>query len=159
LGRRNAHLYAWGHCNAWEGGEDLVFEGFSARAHLGPSRLGVLTPMTTLLCIRHRGVRYDLNAVSGLLRSSGRITPRRWRFRGTNDLLSLRGELWGTTDDFVGLYYQNPDGTMTYCLNTKIACAEIELAERGRAPMTLKSRAAALEIGTSDPTHGTRMYL
>jgi Tocopherol cyclase len=158
-GRRNAHLYAWGHCNAWEGGEDVVLEGFSARAHVGPSRLGVLTPVTTLLCIRHRGVRYDLNAVGDLLKSSGRITPRRWRFRGANDLVRVRGELWGTTEDFVGLHYPNPDGTMTYCLNTKIGSAAIELTERGRSPIALRSRAAALEIGTSDPAHGARMYL
>jgi Tocopherol cyclase len=158
-GHRNAHLYAWGQCNTWDGGEDVVFEGFSARAHVGPSRLGVLTPMTTLLCVRHRGVRYDLNAMSALLENSGRVTPRRWRFRGANDLVSVKGELWGTTDDFVGLHYPNPDGTMTYCLNSKIATAEIAIRERGRAPMTLRSRAAALEVGTSDPAHGTRMYL
>jgi hypothetical protein len=154
-GRGHAFLYGWGHCNVWEGGEDLVLEGFSARVKIGP----VLTPMMTVLCVRHRGVRYDLNSVTELARNSGTVTVRRWHFRGQTSLCKIEGELWGETDDFVGLHYANPDGTMCYCLNTKIASARVELTMRGRAPMVLYSRQAALEIGTQDPAHGVRMYV
>ena len=169
-GRRHANLYGWGHCNVWERGddasggdrgdvEDLVFEGVSARVRLGRGKLGVLAPTTTLLCVRHRGVRYDVNAVADLARNRGEITPRRWSFRGANALCRVDGEMWAETDDFVGLHYANPDGQMTYCLNTKIAHARIELTMRGRPPMVVRSRAAALEIGTRDPSHGVRMYV
>jgi len=157
-GRQHAHLYAWAHCNVWEDGdEDVVFEGLSARVKLG--KLGVLSPMTTLLCVRHRGVRYDLNGALDLARNRGEITARRWRFRGKNSLVAIEGELWGETDDFVGLFYANPDGAMTHCLNSKIARGEIAITPRGRAPMTLRTRAAALEIGTRDHNHGIRMYV
>ena len=171
-GRRHANLYGWGHCNAWQRDErdgahphglplddDLVFEGVSARVMLGRGKVGVLSPTTTLLCVRHRGVRYDVNAVSDLARNRGEITPRRWSFRGANALCRVDGEMWAETDDFVGLHYANPDGAMTYCLNTKIAHARIELTMRGRPPMVVRSRAAALEIGTRDSDHGVRMYL
>jgi len=154
-GRTNAFLYAWGHVNAWEGDEEVVLEGVSARVKVGP----LTTPITTLVCIRHRGVRYDLNALSDIARNTGAITPRRWTFRGKNELVAVEGELWGETDDFVGLYYPNPDGSMCHCLNTKLARAEVKLTTRGRAPITLRSRAAALEIGTRDPLHGVRMYV
>ena len=64
-----------------------------------------------------------------------------------------------STDDFVGLFYPNPDGTICHCLNSKLARAEI----RWRFPTahrTLRVFArAALEIGTRDPRHGVKMYL
>jgi hypothetical protein len=171
-GRRHANLYAWGHCNAWSSDDrdgaraerdgapdDLVFEGLSARVMLGRGKVGVLSPTTTLLCVRHRGVRYDVNAVADLVRNRGEITPRRWTFRGANAICRIDGEMWAETDDFVGLHYANPDGAMTYCLNTKIAHARIELTMRGRPPRVVHSRAAALEIGTRDASHGIRMYV
>jgi hypothetical protein len=61
------------------------------------------------------------------------------------------------TDDMVGLYYANPDGAMTYCLNSKLASARVRFEPKGRAPLTLTSRAAALEVGTRDADHGVRM--
>jgi hypothetical protein len=56
-----------------------------------------------------------------------------------------------------GLHYANPDGAMTYCLNSKLARARIQFEARGRPPLFLSSRAAALEIGTRDAEHGVRM--
>jgi hypothetical protein len=154
---RHTPLYAWGHCNVWEedAGADLLFEGSSAKVKLGP----VLSPLATLLCVRWRGVRYDLNTTFDLLTNHGEITPRRWRFEGEDRHIALRGEMWATTDDFVGLFYENPDGPPTHCLNSKLAHARLEIEPRGRAPFVAHSRAAALEIGTLDPTHGVRMYV
>jgi len=59
----------------------------------------------------------------------------------------------------VGLFYPNPDGTMCYCLNSKLANAELTLRIEGRATKTLRSRRAALELATRDPHHGVRMYV
>jgi hypothetical protein len=159
-GPRHTPLYGWGHCNVWQEGkeneaDELVIEGVSGRVRA----FGLLAPTTTLICVRHRGVRYDLNAALDLVRNRGEITPRRWKFEGENDLVRVRGEMWGETDDFVGLFYANPDGTMTHCLNTKIGRARVELALRGRAPFVVHSSAAALEIGTMNPDHGVRMYV
>jgi hypothetical protein len=153
-GARHTHLYAWGHCNAWEDGvDDFVFEGASARVKVGP----LVAPMSTLLCVRHRGVRYDLNAVTDIVRNHGDISLRRWRFGGANRVVRVEGEMWAETDRFVGLFYENPSGPMTYCLNTKLAHAKVTVQERGRAPVVLRSRAAALEIATHDEHHGVRM--
>jgi hypothetical protein len=175
-GPRHTPLYAWGHCNVWErdgdgsssrprpGGawdvpsnpvDELVFEGSSARVKLGP----VLSPLTTLLCLRWRGVRYELNSTLDLLTNRGDVSPRRWGFGGEDRHITLSGELWAESDDFVGLFYENPTGSPTFCLNSKLAHARLEIAVRGRAPFVVRSRAAALEIGTTDPTHGVRMYV
>jgi hypothetical protein len=71
----------------------------------------------------------------------------------------VRGELFAETEDMAGLHYENPDGTMTYCLNSKLASARLALARPGKLglPLVVSSRAAALEIGTRDRAHGVRM--
>jgi hypothetical protein len=148
--------YAWGHCNAWQGTDPgVVFEGASGQIAVGPVR----APMMTVLFLIHRGQRFAWNGLADLGRSRGDITLRRWGFAGKNRRGSIEGELWAKTDDFVGLFYANPDGKMTYCLNSKLADAELTFRPRGGAPLHLRSRAAALEIGTRDPGHGIRMYV
>ena len=151
-GRRHAPLYAWGHCNAWDGDEDFVLEGASLGGG-GPVLGG------TILCLRHEGVRHDLNGVLSLARNAGAITPRRWRFRGRAARIEIEGEMWADTEDFVGLYYPNPDGSRCHCLNSELARAEVTLKIAGRPPRKFQSSRAALEIGTADPHHGVRMYL
>jgi hypothetical protein len=154
-GAGNSESYAWGHCNAWDGEDDVVFEGFSARVRAG----GVLLPTTTALCLRHHGTSYMLSGFAALAKNQGSIPPRRWRFRGQGPRVAIEGEMWADTDDFVGLFYPNPDGTVCYCLNSKLARAEIAVRIEGRAPRTLRSERAALELATRDPHHGVRMYV
>jgi hypothetical protein len=112
-----------------------------------------------MICVRHRGVRYDLNAITDIARNHADISLRRWRFRGANRVVRVEGEMWAETDRFVGLFYANPVGPTTYCLNTKLAHAKVTIEARGRAPMLLRSRAAALEIATHDEHHGVRMHV
>jgi hypothetical protein len=159
-GPGHAPLYAWGHCNVWEADDgarvdDLVFEGVSGRVKVGP----VQAPLMTLLCLRLRGVRYDLNATSNWFTNRAEVTPRHWSFEGEDRFVRVSGELWASTDDFVGLFYENPVGPTTHCLNSKLAHAKLDIEVRGRPPFTVHSRAAALEIGTTDVSHGVRMYV
>jgi hypothetical protein len=154
-GRSHALAYAWGHCNAWDGDHPgVVFEGTSARVRIGP----LATPTTTLLCVRAFGETHMLTTVPDLLHNRGAMTYRRWTFSGRAHGVAICGELFADTRDMVGLHYENPDGAMTYCLNSKLASARIELSVRGRHRV-LESRAAALEIGTRDPQHGVTMVL
>jgi hypothetical protein len=155
-GRAHTDDYAWGHCNAWDGaGEDVVLEGLSARARAG----GVLLPTLTLLSVRYDGARYAMNGFASLASNTGSMTPRRWSFRGQGPRVELTGEMWADTEDFVGLFYGNPDGSTVHCLNSKLARAEITLSIAGRPPKTLRSERAALELATRDPHHGVRMYV
>ncbi len=171
-GRGHAFMYAWGHCNVWEGRDDaerLVFEGTSARVRAGR----VLTPMATLLLVRHAKETHALTHFRQMFRNHGSMTFRRWQFSGSGPTIELRGEMWARADDMVGLRYENPDGAMTYCLNSKLASARLEVElyrVRSSEPLrgvgsqaslkfTVTSRAAALEIGTRDPDHGVEMVL
>lgn len=152
-GTRHTELYAWSHCNQWDGHEDLVLEGMTGRVKLGP----VLAPPLTVLSVRHRGVRYDFNAPLMIARNRGTIELRRWTFSAKSALATVTGELWADTRDFVGLAYENPDGAITNCLNSKLARGRVRLSVRGRPDIEALTRAAALEIGTKDPDHGVTM--
>jgi hypothetical protein len=150
---RHTELYVWGHCNAWDDGDDVVLEGASGRVRAG----GVLLPLRTGMVVRHHGTTYRLSNLASLARNESTLTPRRWQFRCVGSRVEVEGEVWAETDDFVGLFYPNPSGAMIHCLNSKIASAEVTLRIAGRAPKTLRSTRAALEIGTTDPHHGVRM--
>ncbi len=152
-GQHHTWAYAWAHCNVWEQGTDLVFEGMTGRSRIGP----VLLP-STLFFVRYGGETHALNHVGQVFfRNQGSMTFRRWKFSGRGPTLSVTGELSAETEDMVGLHYENPDGAMTYCLNSKLASARLSITPRDKAPFVVTSRAAALEIGTRDPSHGVKM--
>jgi hypothetical protein len=169
-GRGHAARYAWAHCNVWRASDPsrpgeppssppdgVVFEGFAARIALGP----VLSPASTFVFVRPGASapwvsRRSLMGVGGLEQET---SLRRWKFHTTFGKARIDGEVWAETDDFVGLYYPNPNGQMTYCLNSKLARAEIVVRTPGRGRRIYTSNAAALEIATTDPGHGIRMHV
>lgn len=154
-GRGHADFYAWGHCNLWEAGEGMIVEATTARVKVGP----LSTPLITLVSVRHRGVRYELTSPVQMMRNRGEVDGRRWHFEAHAGGVRVEGDVCAQASDFVGLYYPNPDGQMTWCLNTKLATARVRLEVPGRGPMDWKTRAAAFEIGTREPDHGIRMYV
>ncbi len=152
-GKRHTELYAWGHVNQWENAEDLVLEGATGRLKLGP----ILAPPLTMVCVWNAGKKYQFNDVRNLLRNTGVLTTRSWRFEAENAEARVHGELAADTDEMVGLHYENPNGEMTYCLNSKIAWALLVLEPKSGPRVQATSNAAALEIGTKDPKHGVCM--
>ena len=163
-GTTNGDLYAWSHINTWDSitvdgkpiDVPLVFEGGSARVRIGP----LLSPMASAAFVRFEGQSWNLNARTVLGQNRGVISLRRWEVTaGTKKGVYVRADLGAETDDFVGLHDPNPRGSMSYCLNTKIARARIEIELPDRRKILAHSRAAALEIGILDPGHGVRMYV
>lgn len=152
-GKAHTHSYAWAHCNAWDDHDDAVLEVSIGKPRIGPVPL----PTWSMFNLRVRGVRYDLSSVWDVRRNRGDFDLRSATFEGKNELVSLRGELRAEPTDFAGLRYENPDGTICQCLNSKLASARVEVELRGRAPFVLHTRRAALEIGTRDPNHGIEM--
>ena len=152
-GRRHTHLYGWVHCNVWDGADDLVVEAITAHVKVGP----VLSPPVTLVIAMRAGERYEFTLPGSLWGARGRIAPRSLAIRAANATARIEGTFSADTVDFVGLHYENPDGAMTWCLNSKIADGHVRLAVAGRPPLEARTRAAALEIGTRDPGHGVRM--
>ncbi len=148
-GASHTHRYAWVHGNLFDDPQ-FVLEGFTGRVKIGP----VVAPPITLICVRHRGVRYDWTRVIDWPRAHGEFSPGRWSFAARSDLGEIEGEVVASPADIVGLVYENPAGDPAFCLNSKLARAEIRFAPRGRAPQRVTSQAVALEIATTDPHHG-----
>ncbi|MEO7328937.1 MAG: hypothetical protein ABI193_10185 [Minicystis sp.] len=155
LGRRHAERHAWSPCALWDEGDDLLVEGVSATIALGP----VKTPLFTLIHVRHEGTDDAFNTPVDLVRPSGEIGPRRWAFSAKSRRARIEGSVEASDDDFVGLHYPNPDGRMTYCLNTKRGAARVRFQPEGGPAIERSARGAALEIATQDPGHGVRMYV
>jgi hypothetical protein len=116
-------------------------------------------PAVTALTLRYKGESYPMNGIASLARNTGSFSERRWTFRALGRRIEVAGEMWADSEDFVGLFYLQPDGTECSCLNTKLARAEITVSVAGRRPRTLRSERAALELATRDPHHGVRMYV
>lgn len=157
-GPSNTELYAWFHCNQWEGGEELAIEAACARL-----RLGVLLPPLTSVVMRTGGRDYLFNGAIEIAANRGSIgldqpTERSMVFSAQRGDVTVEGRIDAAMEDFVGLYYPNPRGPMTYCLNAKLAHAELRVRLPG-APMELRSHAAALEIGTRRADHGVTMHV
>jgi hypothetical protein len=154
-GRAHAERYAWCHASTWEGDDQFILEGMSGDLRIGKIPL----PRATILCVRHRGIAYDFNRPLDLLRTRSDIGLRRWEFTAESGRARIEGAIDAGTDDFVGLYYPNPDGSMVYCLNASLAHARVRFEARGEPAIELASRAAALEIGTKDGRHGVKMVV
>ena len=161
-GLKHAESWVWVHCNAFEGeSATCLVEGASSRLRLGPA----LTPPFTLLRVDD-GVDEPLtvNGWVDMLRTESALDGLRWRFRGTHGTRSVEGVFRAGPERFVGVNYEDPDGTITHCLNSKIADGEVRILHRNqhvwRLHRTLRSRAsAALEIGLKQETHGVRIHL
>jgi Tocopherol cyclase len=154
-GKAHTHAYAWAQCNAWDDHDDVVFE-----MGIGKARVGLIPiPTITIINLRVRGVRYDLSTLADVRNSRGDFDFRSAHLKGHNELVSVQGEFHAETVDTAGLHYENPDGSVCYCLNSKLSTARVEVALRGRAPFVLNSKRAALEIGTRNPEHGVEMIL
>lgn len=154
-GRQNAELYAWSHCNLWEGVSGLVFEAISARVRMGP----VLSPMMTMLFLRWKGKSWNLSGPRDLGKNRAHLSLRRWEATSDADGLELACDIAAETDDVVGVHYPNPTGPMTYCLNTKLARARLDVTFPDGTSLTAHSRAAALEVGTLEADHSIKMVL
>jgi len=149
-GKSHTHSYGWAQCNAWDGDEDVMLEMGIGKPRIGPIRI----PTVRIFNLRVRGVHYDLSHLRDVRRNKGDFDLRSAWFEGSNDLITVRGELEATAAQTAGLHYENPDGSICHCLNSKLATARVEIELRGRAPMVLHTNRAALEIGTTNPDHG-----
>lgn len=86
------------------------------------------------------------------------IDHQRWTFRLENRDHILSGVLEAPREDFICLHYRNPDESIAYCLNSKLASAELRLLDHHERVVAhlVSSRGAALEVLTRDADHGVR---
>lgn len=154
-GAEHAWQYAWGHCAMFKGHDDSTFfEGFSTRIKLGP----FVSPLLSVAHLSLNGRRYAFNRWTSLRSRPVHIGNQRWDFRLASKHHILVGKLEAPREDFICLHYRNPDQSLAYCLNSKLANANLRLLDRqeNEIAQLVSHRGAALEVLTRDPGHGVR---
>lgn len=120
-GTEHAHTYAYGSINAWDDGDPTrTVDGFSSRVKLGDR----LSPwLSSVVCrnpfARNNGLRHLLTRTD--------VRPWQWSIGWTRlHRGALQLELAAPAERFVGLRYAHPDGSESYCYNTKFAVGVLE---------------------------------
>lgn len=166
-GEGHSERYAWVHCNAFQAGDgngsgkgpalekpdETWLEVMTGRVRVG----GVLLPWLTVGALCLDGEIHSFNGARALTSRNLTVTTTRYRTTLRRGLHRLDLDVATTPAAMAGLHYENPDGSMTHCLNSKLAEGTVTLSAPGRPTRTLYSDAFALEIGTKDPDHGIRM--
>ncbi len=146
-GREHAFEYAWGACAFPGDGErpPAVVEGFSARL----AWKGCASPLLSSLVVRRGGETWACDRLVDVWRQSAAIDfpALAWRARLKCALGTVELEMEASQRRTACLGYENPDGSMAYCLNSKVARARLVLRGRdGSTHAYQTEHLAALEL-------------
>ena len=161
-GRSHAHAYAWVHANSWEldhGSEPLAgvwLEALSGKVRMGPSRLSVTSPFLSVAAVAIDGELVRFDGPRALASRRVRMDTRSYAFTLTHGDARLEAEFRAGSEQLAGLRYDDPDGSTLACLNSKLARGRMVLSYGGRT-VRLRTKQAALELGTREPGHGIEL--
>ncbi len=153
-GLGHSERYAWIHCNGFDDPDTWV-ELMTARVRTA----GVLLPWLSVGGVSIRGERHRFDGGRALLSRAVAVGPTHYRTTLEKGRLRLDLDVSTEPEGMAGLHYENPDGSMTHCLNSKLARGSLSLSGLSAEPIHLRSDAFALEIGTKDPDHPIRMLI
>ncbi|MGK5087653.1 hypothetical protein WDW86_08855 [Bdellovibrionota bacterium FG-2] len=146
-GPKNGHSWTWGHCNCFtdEKGNAVpfVFDGLTARAQVA----GAPTPWLSTFFFLYRGTPYRFNTLWDALRVRSSHSHTEWSFQADRGELSFRGEAKAEHKDFAGVTYEDTNGSLLYCANSKLSNMKIHVYRRGKLESTFVSNGnAAFEV-------------
>jgi len=151
-GPKNGHSWVWGHCNLFVDGQGkpvpFLFEGLSAKARLFGS---IPSPRLSTFFFHYEGQPYRFNTLWDALRVKSSSSLTEWNFQADRDDLSFRGKASAELKDFAGLAYEDTNGSLLYCANSKLSNLEIHVYRRGKLESTVYSNGtAAFEVVTRE---------
>lgn len=147
-GPKSPHSWVWGHCNLFVGESGrpvpFVFEGLSARARLiGP----LPSPRLSTFYFLYEGKPYAFNSLWESLRVKSAHSLTEWSFQADRGDLSFRGKSKAEHKDFAGLTYEDTNGSLLYCANSKLSDLQIHVYRRGKLENSFYSNGmAAFEV-------------
>lgn len=136
--------WVWGHCNSFvdEKGEmaDFIFEGLTARTQLvGP----LTTPKLSSFFFWYKGQPHRFNGMWDLMHLRSENTLTEWKFQADRGDLSFRGQVKAEHRDFAGLTYEDTNGSLLYCADTKLADMQVHVYRKGKLEATFLSKGSA----------------
>jgi hypothetical protein len=116
-GRKHAHEWAWGHCNAFEGYRGAVLEVITARLERA-SR--VLPPLTTL-SLTLGSEAFCFTGLRHALVTRGSYGTAFYEFAAHSAFAQIEGRFSCRPEDMLVATYSDPDGAPAFCANTEVA--------------------------------------
>lgn len=150
-GRRHATSWAWAHCSLFDDGEEVVFEGLSAKPPVGPT--------LSFLYLRLEGEDIALNDLRSALTSRSDYVLPAWVVTSSDARWKVVGSARAHPDRVAQVTYTDPDGDQLFCANSEVAGLALEIYRRSaggwRHHRSLTSTAGAhLEFGAKEPFEG-----
>ena len=125
-GRKHAHQWAWGHCNAFSGRPGAAIELLSVNLKRG----GIHLPRLTVFSLYLDGRVHRFNGFRHTLLTGAEYAPGRFEFSARKRGLRIEGCFSCPLDNMVLTPYLDPDGEPSYCANSEIADLSIDIYER-----------------------------
>lgn len=150
-GPKTGHSWVWGQSNAFtdEQGNSapFIFEGLVAKAQFGP----VVTPQLSSFFFRYRDQNHYFNSLRDLFHLKSSHSLNEWHFQAERGDLSFRGHARAEHKDFAGLTFEDTNGSLLYCANSKLSDMKVHVYRRGKLEATFISEGtAAFEVVTRD---------
>ncbi|MBC7690473.1 MAG: hypothetical protein H7222_01780 [Methylotenera sp.] len=147
-GPKSAHSWAWGHCSSFVNEQKqpvpFVFEGLSIRGRIATY---LKSPRLSTFYFLYQGKSYEFNRLWDTLRTRSENTLTDWEFQADRGDISFRGHVTAQLRDFVGMTYEDTDGSLLYCAASKLSDMTIWVYRRGKLETTLKSQGStAFEV-------------
>lgn len=149
-GPRNGHSWAWGHCNTFVDQQgapsSFIVDALSARGRRGASGS---TPLLSTFFFYYNGREYRANGFFDALRAKARYDAESWTFETRQKNILFRGRVDATLDEFAGVTYEDTDGSLLYCYNSKMSNMTVEVVRGGIREAVYRARdSAAFEFVT-----------
>lgn len=126
-GKKHAHAWAWGHCNAFEGRRGAALEALTVRL----KRRGVVLPPLTVLALYLDGEVHRWSEFRHTLLARGSFSTAHYAFKAISTDVRLEGEYTCRPEDMVLTEYADPDGEPSWCANTEVADLRVTVWRRG----------------------------
>ncbi len=125
-GRKHAHEWAWGHCNAFENHPEVALETLTIRLR----KAGKVLPPITLLTLYRGDHAYRWTDLTCALVTWGDYGLGRYAFRATGRRVRVEGEYQCDPKHMVSAQYFDPDGQPAWCSNTEVADLRVRILTR-----------------------------
>jgi len=150
-GRKHAHNWAWGHCNAFDERPGAALEALCVRL----KRRGMVLPPLTIASLTLDGEAIALNQFRHTVANRGEFGTGFFRFRAWSPMVRLEGEFSARPEDMLVAPYEDPDGAASYCSNTEIGDLRVTVFRRAgtkwrEAAKLTAPRRGHFEIGSRD---------
>ena len=139
-GPHTNYAWVWAHSNTMEQdqGEDsgFIFEALSTKSRWFGK---VHSPEVSSFFFWYKGAPHVFNGIWQSVRCQSKHTLKEWTFRVEQGELSFRGKISAELKDFIGLAYEDTDGSQVHAALSQGSNSKIQVFRRGKLEVSYSS--------------------